>query len=145
YGPDFRYRELSDVGAGLRGPVRAAGMAAGLGLLFGGLALPPTRWVLDRFLPEPGEGPDADARARGRFSMEITANTESGARYRTVVAADHDPGYGGTAIMLGQSALALALDALDGEGGVQTPAVALGSALVERLRKQGFTLTAIEA
>ena len=42
--------------------------------------------------------------------------------------------------MLGQSALCLAEDDLTSEGGVLTPAVAMGSALIERLRAQDFTI-----
>ena len=72
--------------------------------------------------------------------MEVVASTTGGAQYATTVAAKADPGYNGTAIMLGQAALCLAQDDLTSEGGVLTPAVALGSALVERLREQDFTI-----
>ena len=140
FAPGFRYREVSDLGAGPAGPVRAVGMALGLGALSAALSWRPTRALLDRVLPRPGEGPDARQRARGRFRMEIDAVTTTGARYRTTVAADRDPGYGGTAIMLGQSALCLALDeGLPERAGVLTPATALGDALVDRLRANGFT------
>ena len=56
--------------------------------------------------------------------------------------AQGDPGYQATSVMLGQSALALALDTdrLPGGGGVLTPASALGTVLADRLRAQGFTL-----
>ncbi|USQ77744.1 saccharopine dehydrogenase family protein [Ornithinimicrobium cryptoxanthini] len=138
YGPEFRYRELQDVGGGLVGALRGAGMVAGIAAVGAGLALAATRAVLDRVLPAPGEGPSAEQRARGGFTMEIVADTETGARYRTVVSADLDPGYDGTAVMLGQSGLALA----GGEGhgaGVLTPATALGQDLVDRLRAHGFT------
>lgn len=82
--------------------------------------------------------------ARGRFVMEVEATTTTGTRYVTRVAAEKDPGYTGTAVMLGESALALAMDdaALPDRAGVLTPpAAGLGEALVERLRTQGFTLT----
>jgi short subunit dehydrogenase-like uncharacterized protein len=73
--------------------------------------------------------------------MEIRATTTTGARYRTRVGADYDPGYNGTAVMLGQSALCLALDEdrLPARAGVLTPATAMGDLLVERLRAAGFT------
>ena len=58
-----------------------------------------------------------------------------------MVAAKGDPGYAATAVMLGESALCLAADELDSPGGVLTPAVAMGDALVERLRIAGMTLT----
>lgn len=141
YGREFRYREVSDVGSGPASPVLAAGMAMGLGALAGGMAWAPTRAVLDRFLPQPGQGPTAAQRAAGCFRMEICGTTTMGARYRTTVAAGHDPGYNGTAIMLGQSALCLALDGarLPRRAGVLTPATAMGDALVDRLRTYGFT------
>jgi short subunit dehydrogenase-like uncharacterized protein len=73
--------------------------------------------------------------------MVIRTTTTTGAAYRTKVGADRDPGYSGTAVMLGESALALALDGdlLPGGGGVLTPATGLGSVLVDRLVAQGFT------
>ena len=140
YGRDLRYREASDFGSGPMSPVMAGGMAVGLGGVVAGMAYRPTRAVLDRFLPKPGEGPSPETQATGRFRMDIHATTSTGARYRTRVGADYDPGYGGTAVMFGQTALALALDdGLPRRVGVCTPATALGEGLVERLRAQGFT------
>ena len=52
-------------------------------------------------------------RRRGRnggFDIEIRTRTTSGAAYRAVVSAQGDPGYAATSVMLGESALALALD-----------------------------------
>ena len=141
YGRAFAYREVTDFGRGPGAPLLAAGMAIGLGALAGGMAWAPSRAVLDRFLPTPGEGPSARQRASGRFRLEISGTTTTGARYRTTVAAEHDPGYGGTAILFAQSALCLAFDGprLPDRAGVLTPATAMGDALVHRLRAQGFT------
>lgn len=140
YGRDLRYREATDFGSGPMSPVLAGGMAVGLGGVLAGMAFRPTRAVIDRFLPQPGEGPSVEARAAGRFRLEIAATTTTGAHYRTRVGADYDPGYGGTAVMLGQTVLALALDeGLPRRAGVCTPATALGEVLVEQLRAQGFT------
>ncbi len=143
YGRGFRYREVRDMGTGPLAAIRATGTGIVLAGLGGGLAWRPTRTLLDRFLPRPGQGPSAEQRAGGRFRMEIRATTTTtGAKYRTTVADDHDPGYDGTAIMLGQSALCLALDRphLPRRSGVLTPATAMGDVLAERLRTQGFTL-----
>lgn len=142
YGRDFRYREVSDVGTGPLAPLRAAGMGLALGAMAAGFSRRPTRAVLDRLLPRPGEGPDARRRAAGMFRMEITSTTSSGARYRTIVADGRDPGYDGTAVMLGQSALALALDTdrLPDRTGVLTPATGIGQPLVNRLREQGLSI-----
>jgi len=141
YGRGFRYREVMDAGSGLAAPARAVAMAVGLGAVGAGLAWAPTRAVLDRVLPRPGQGPSAAERAAGSFRMELDAATTTGARYRTTIAADHDPGYGGTAVMFGQSALCLAVDGarLPARSGVLTPATGLGHPLVDRLRAQGFT------
>lgn len=136
-----RYHEVMDTGRGLRGLATAGGVAAGVTALTAGLAFGPTRALLSRVLPSPGEGPSADRMASGLFKVQIEALTTTGARYRTVVGAALDPGYRGTAVMLGQSALALAADdGAAGIGGVLTPAAAFGGALVERLRAADFTL-----
>lgn len=140
YGRAFRYHEVTDFGTRAKAPFAATGMTVGLLGLVGGLAFGPTRKVVDRFLPAPGEGPDEESRTRGRFAVEVVASTTTGARYATTVAADADPGYSGTAIMFGQAALCLALDDLDSEGGVLTPAVAMAAPLVERLRAHDFTI-----
>lgn len=145
YGREFRYREVTDFGSSPVSPILAAGMAIGMTGAVAGLSFGPTRAVLDRFLMKPGEGPSAASRAAGRFHFEIRTTTTTGARYRTTVGADYDPGYGGTAIMLGQSALCLARDAdrLPARSGVLTPATAMGDALVERLRARGFTFEVV--
>jgi short subunit dehydrogenase-like uncharacterized protein len=133
YGKDFRYREV----AGYSSPAKALAFTAGLGALGGGLVFKPTRKLLDRVLPEPGEGPGENARRRGFFRMEV-----HGAGHQVTVAAKGDPGYAATAVMMGESALCLALDGdrLPKRAGVLTPAAALGLPLVKRLRDAGMTL-----
>lgn len=140
YGRGFRYREVTDFGSGPLSPLKAVGMAVGLGAVLAALAFRPTRVLLDRVLPKPGEGPDAEERARGRFRLQIRTTTTTGAKYLTKVGAHYDPGYNGTAIMLGEAALSLVLDGdrLPDRSGVLTPATALGTVLVERLRVHGF-------
>ena len=59
---------------------------------------------------------------------------------RTRVAAPYDPGYGGTGVMLAESALSLALDELPDRAGVLTPMVAMGEPLAARLRAHRFTI-----
>ncbi|WIM97021.1 saccharopine dehydrogenase NADP-binding domain-containing protein [Actinoplanes oblitus] len=145
YGRGFRYREAMSVGASPLSPLLAIGTKLGLGALVAGLAVPPTRYLLDRVLPKPGEGPSEKVQQNGHFTMDIFTTTTTGARYTARVRAKGDPGYAATAVMLGESALALVLDrdALPpSEGGVLTPATAIGDALVNRLRAAGFEITA---
>jgi short subunit dehydrogenase-like uncharacterized protein len=143
YGRRFRYREVSAFGKGWRGRLHATLMTTVLGLALAGLANPRTRPLVDRLAPSPGEGPSEEARRSGWFQMKIRTSTETGARYLATVAAQGDPGYAATTVMLGQSALCLALDGdrLPAAAGVLTPSTAMGTALVDRLRAQGFTLS----
>jgi short subunit dehydrogenase-like uncharacterized protein len=141
YGPRFRYREVMGFGSGPLAAAQAGALAGGVGALAVGLTLGPTRALLDRVLPAPGEGPSERQRERGFFRIEIHARTSSGARYVCRVAAQGDPGYKATAVMFGESGLCLALDSelLPPRAGVLTPATAMGGALTERLRRAGQT------
>ncbi|GGB78930.1 enoyl reductase [Knoellia flava TL1] len=141
YGRDFRYDEVMDTGRGPMGAVKAGLTSVVLGGLFAGMSTAPTRRVLDVVLPKPGEGPSEETMANGRFVFDIETTTTTGARYRTRVGAPYDPGYSGTAIMLGQAGLSLALDELPSAGGVLTPSVAFGAALVARLEAFDFEFT----
>ena len=143
YGQRFRYREVM----GFRGPtapLKAAGLMGGLAAFMGAMAVPATRSLVDRVLPEPGEGPSEKTRANGFFRIEIATTTSAGARYVCRVEAKGDPGYAATSVMFAESALALALDGdrLPPRAGVLTPATAIGLPLADRLRAQGFTFDA---
>ncbi|GIJ71130.1 saccharopine dehydrogenase family protein [Virgisporangium ochraceum] len=141
YGRRFRYREAMRADW----PGQALATKVGLGALVVGMALPPTRFVLDRLLPKPGSGPSERVQREGHFTVDLFTTTTTGARYTARMRAKGDPGYAATAVMLGESALALLLDrdALPRvAGGVLTPATAIGDALVERLRAAGFEITA---
>ncbi|MGE3463010.1 MAG: hypothetical protein AB7I04_13950, partial [Pseudomonadales bacterium] len=61
----------------------------------------------------------------------------SSADLRLRIRGNRDPGYGATARMLGESAVCLAKDPLTSAGGVLTPAVAMGDALIDRLDEEG--------
>ncbi|WP_346618576.1 saccharopine dehydrogenase NADP-binding domain-containing protein [Blastococcus montanus] len=141
YGRGLRYGEVMGVGRGPLGAVTAAGVTAALVATVSAMNLAPTRAVLDRVLPAPGTGPGEATRAKGWFRMVVDAGTEDGRRYRATAAGKGDPGYAATAVMLGEAALALALDGdrLPDRAGSLTPATALGEVLVERLRAAGHT------
>ncbi|MCW2776621.1 MAG: putative saccharopine dehydrogenase/reductase [Frankiales bacterium] len=141
YGHGFRYSEVMGVGGSPAAPLLASAVALGAGGVAAGLAVAPTRWLLDKVLPAPGEGPSQATRDSGHFHVETTTVTTTGARYRSTVRAQGDPGYAATAVMLGESALALALDPLPEAAGVLTPATGIGARLADRLRDAGFTLT----
>ena len=141
YGRGLRYGEVMGCGRGPFGALTATGLTAGLAGMFAAMSFGPTRGLLDRVLPAPGSGPGEDARAKGWFRMVVDAGSEGGRSYRATVAGPGDPGYAATAVMLGESALALALDEnrLPRRAGSLTPATALGDVLVERLRAAGHT------
>jgi short subunit dehydrogenase-like uncharacterized protein len=142
YGRRFRYREVMALGDGLAAPMVAAAVSAGLAVGLLGFGFGPTRALLDRVLPKPGEGPDAETRRGGSFETETRTRTSTGAVYRCVMQAQGDPGYQATAVMIGESALALVLDRerLPDRSGVLTPASGIGAVLADRLRRAGFRI-----
>ncbi|MEP9390838.1 saccharopine dehydrogenase NADP-binding domain-containing protein [Gordonia sp. VNQ95] len=147
YGPDFHYAETMNVGSIPGVSTLAAGaVGVGVGAFLGLMSFGPTRRLLDKVLPEPGEGPSEKARDNGYFVTETYTRTSTGRRYRSTIRAKGDPGYKATAVMLGECALTLALnrDKLPKLTGVLTPAAAMGDALVDRLRGAGMTLEAEE-
>ncbi len=143
YGRRFRYREVTGFGAGPAAPVQAAAVTAGLKAGAAGLAFGPSRALLGRFLPAPGDGPSEKARRTGFFRIQIHTRTSAAERYLIKIEAQGDPGYAATSVMLGESALCLALDRdrLPDRAGVLTPATAMGTALASRLTAAGHTLT----
>ncbi len=134
YGHDFRYDEAMMTGAGLRGRATAVAVSAALGGFVAAAAVKPTRWLLERVVPQPGEGPSPDAQARGFYDFRFYGTTADGQAIRTKVTGDRDPGYGSTAKMLGEAAACLAFD-IDPQtpGGFWTPATLLGDRLIDRL------------
>ncbi|WP_046300585.1 saccharopine dehydrogenase NADP-binding domain-containing protein [Mycobacterium sp. UM_Kg27] len=145
YGRRFRYAEHMSAGSSAAAPV-LSGLATGMGkVTFGAggqlLGLVPAG-LLERVLPKPGTGPSRSRRENGYYRIETYTTTSSGARYRADMAQQGDPGYQATSVLLGESALALALDrdALSDHYGVLTPAAAMGDVLLARLPAAGVTL-----
>ena len=136
YGADFRYDEAVLRGDGFKGRAAATSMGAGLGAFMAAAAVPPTRWVLERFLPGPGEGPSPEEQRNGFFDIRIFGRTE-GHTLQVKVTGDRDPGYGSTGKMLGQAGACLALDTpkANTPGGFWTPATIFGDRLIERLTR----------
>jgi len=142
YGRRFRYREVTGFGASPAAPLLAGAVSTVLKAAEAGLAFGPSRAVLARLLPAPGQGPSEKTRRTGFFRIQIHTRTSAGVRYLGTIEAQGDPGYAATSVMLGETALCLALDCdqLPGRAGVLTPATAMGAALAARLRSAGHTL-----
>lgn len=135
YGRDFRYREATIAGRGFGGRIKATLMSLSLKLFILAAAIPFSRKnLVQRFLPQPGEGPSAEERERGYFNLILAGKLQDGSLLRMRITGDRDPGYGSTSKMLAESAVCLARNELGSRGGCLTPAVAMGNALLDRLR-----------
>jgi len=105
-----------------------------------------TRRIAMIFLPKPGEGPSRKTIETGFFNHYLIGTSEPTSSQPSkkvygVVKGVRDPGYGETSKMVSEAALCLALQRseLPVQGGVLTPAAALGNVYLERLRKAGMT------
>ena len=143
YGRGFRYSEAMTTGKGAKGLLGALVVSGAIAAMIPALALGPTRRLIERKLPKPGEGPSLEERENGFFVTRLIADgvddEGQGLQLRGRVEGVKDPGYGETAKMLGESALCLAFDELDSPGGLRTPASAMGAPLLARLRAAGMT------
>lgn len=133
YGRDFRYDEATLTGQGVMGQIAAWGMSMGMGLIQKATPGTPIRWVMDTFLPQPGQGPSERAQEAGFFNVYLYGTLPNQDVLVGKVTGDRDPGYGSTSRMLAESAICLAQDELDTPAGVLTPSVAMGEALRRRL------------
>ena len=134
WGRDFTYGETMMTGDGLVGGAAAWAMTAGLAAFAGAASFGPTRKAIGLVIPKPGNGPSQAKQQAGFFDLRFVGRTADGREIRTKVTGDADPGYGSTAKMLGESAVAfLDLDPAKVGGGFWTPASAFGDALIERL------------
>ena len=102
YGPDFRYGHYALV---RRLPV-AVGTVVGLGAVVAAAQLPVGRDLLLR-ARSAGDGPSAERRAGSWFRVRFVG--EGGGQRVVTEVRGGDPGYDETAVMLGESALCLAL------------------------------------
>ncbi|HYN55846.1 MAG TPA: saccharopine dehydrogenase NADP-binding domain-containing protein [Motilibacterales bacterium] len=144
YSPAFRYREAIGFGEGVAARAKATGLGAGMGALGAAMGFGPARSGIGMVLPKPGEGPSPEDRAAGHFTMEIHGQGLDGEHYVATVAADGDPGYAATSLMLAEAVLFLASGSPDlpDRFGVLTPATGLGLPMVQRLRAAGMTFEA---
>lgn len=147
YGKEFTYNEAMMTGPGIKGRLAAYGITGALGGFFAASAIKPTRWLVERFTPKPGEGPSPEAQEKGFWDFRFIGKTADGKSIRTKVTGDRDPGYGSTGKMLGEAGLCLAFDIGDDKpGGFWTPASLLDGKLLDRLTsKAGLRFEVLEA
>lgn len=144
YGKTFRYSESLFMRGRIVGAVKAAATSVAMGAVGVTLALSgAARKLALRMLPSSGEGPSESTRSKGYFKLRFFGVLEGETRASVVatVTGQGDPGYAATSRMVSQAAMCLALDPPIGgfEGGVLTPATAMGTQLIERLKKADFT------
>lgn len=139
FGPDFTYGHYVRVN---ELPLALAGVA-GVGALAVLAQLPPAKALLLKARSR-GDGPSEQERAQSWFNVRFIA--EGGGKRVVTEVAGGDPGYDETSKMVAESALCLVLDRerLPPHVGVVTPAMAMGNALIERLRAQGITFDVVE-
>ncbi|PFH52215.1 hypothetical protein AMATHDRAFT_57582 [Amanita thiersii Skay4041] len=131
-------------------------------------ALSPVRWLVKKFMPQPGEGPSDEAMKDGYLigTNLTTSASNPPLQVKSVVRLKGDPGYLLTAAMISESALSLllpprssnssadstsysaipTLPLLAQKGGVLTPMTAFGDVLLKRLEDTGlfeFTSTVV--
>ena len=150
WGDEFTYDEAMLMGSSPLGAVKAGALVGGLGGFMGLAAVGPTRRLLGKVLPEPGEGPSPEAQEAGFYDIRFFGTTAAGDTITTKVTGDRDPGYGSTAKMLAESATTL-LATNRGEktgtpGGFWTPATAMGDRLIAALVDHaGLTFDVLDA
>ncbi|MEZ4886012.1 MAG: saccharopine dehydrogenase NADP-binding domain-containing protein [Chitinophagales bacterium] len=143
YGKDFLYDEAVMSGDGIGGRIKGTLTALSMGVMM--LAKPGSliKKGVDAVLPKPGEGPDKKAREAGFYNLKFIATLEDSSTLNGKVTGDMDPGYGSTSKMMAESAICLAKDMLPNVGGMLTPSVAMGDALLKRLEEKaglGFSI-----
>lgn len=120
YGKEFLYSEMMMTGPGAQGETIAKAVAADTSLM-------------GDDAPKPGEGPTKEERDTGFYDILFIGETARGEKIRSHCKGDRDPGYGSTSKMIAESAICLVKDRPGTEGGVLTPASAMGRTLVKRL------------
>ena len=133
YGKEFTYDEAMMVGRGLQGRLTAYGITGALAGFFTASAFKPSRWMVEKFVPKPGEGPSLEVQEKGYYDLRFVGKTEDGRTIKTKVVGDRDPGYGSTCKMLGEAGMCLAFDVDEKPGGIWTPASLMEDKLFDRL------------
>ena len=130
YGEDFVYDEMILTGPGENGEATAKAIANDP--LMGNEPL------------QPGEGPTKEQRESGFYDVLLIGSNAAGDVIKANVKGDKDPGYGSTSKMIAESAVCLLQNPDAAEGGIWTPAAAMGAQLIERLQKNAGVIFQIE-
>ena len=142
YGKDFRYDEATIGGKGISGRLKAIAATLPLGLLMSAKPDSFLKKMIDKRLPKPGEGPNKTTRESGFYNLKFFNILEDDSVVVGKVIGDMDPGYGSTSKMLAEAAICLAKDDIPDLGGVLTPSIAMGDALLKRLQENaGLTFS----
>ncbi len=151
YGEQFRYGECMRMGTGLvNGRLSAHAFSAGFRLFTRLAAIGAARRLLEKtVLPAPGEGPSEETRNNGYFKVRLLGKTSNRQgqpiTLRAEISGQGDPGYNETAKMLAESAICLLQNGgIPKQGGILTPAAAMGQQLIGRLRAAGITFNVEE-
>ncbi|TIB06748.1 hypothetical protein E3P96_00151 [Wallemia ichthyophaga] len=134
YSKTFKYTETLSSTSFLQALIRGVLMAIG-GFLFA--AFPWFRWALSKVAPNSGSGPTPEQDAACRLVVNNTTKTVDGHIAHTTVTGKGHAGYSLTGVMCSEVALLLAKNTTNKQGGVYTPASALGTSLIEELEKYG--------
>ena len=126
YGKDFVYDEMQLLGDSADGE--------GIGQAF--------EMSMDM---KPGEGPSKEEQEAGSYEILYIGSNSEGDSLTVIVTGDKDPGYGSTCGMIAEAAICLSQKPKTKDGGILTPASAMGAELRERLQANaGLTFTLVE-
>jgi len=120
YGEDFVYDKMMLTGPGEKGEAGANVVAKDKSMAQSSM--------------KPGEGPSKEERETGFYDVLFVGSTANGDTLLASVKGDKDPGYGSTSKMISESAVCLLKNLDAANGGIWTPASAMGSLLIERLQ-----------
>ncbi|KAF8624483.1 hypothetical protein AX17_007112 [Amanita inopinata Kibby_2008] len=157
YGPLFKYDEFLVTSSAWQAGLLSLAVVIGFISLY---AISPIRWLLKKYMPQPGEGPSDEFMKQGYLigTNLTTSASDPPTQVKSVLKLKGDPGYLLTAVMISESALSLllpppsadslettttysaipTLPALAQKGGVLTPMTAFGDVLICRLEDTGL-------
>ncbi|MCL6417748.1 saccharopine dehydrogenase NADP-binding domain-containing protein [Aestuariirhabdus sp. Z084] len=131
YGEGFVYDEMMLTGPGDKGEAMAKAVAEDKSM-----ANDPRK---------PGEGPTKEERETGFYDVLFAGSNDKGESMSVSVQGDKDPGYGSTSKMIAESTVCLLKNLDAAEGGIWTPASAMGSLLIDRLQANAGLTFKVEA